>query len=99
MLSPEEQARYDALRRWRNERSKKEGRPAYSLFNNEHLAIIARQNPTSPTALRAIEGVGDARVRHYGEAVIKLLQSLPGAPTSAEAPTQSTAEQVDDGAP
>lgn len=101
LLSPEERVRYDALRRWRNDRSKKEGRPAYSLFNNEHLAAIARNLPTSPSALREIEGVGDTRIRQYGAEVVNLLKSLVGAPTEAasvksEAPTAESAKAGDE---
>ena len=51
---------YRNLRRWRNERAKAEGVPAYALFRNTQLAEICRRLPRSLSALREIEGVGEA---------------------------------------
>ena len=48
---------FDALRRWRNERAKKQGRPAYVLLTNRQLAAVSRARPTTIQALGEIEGV------------------------------------------
>ena len=53
-----ERALFAALRRWRNERAKRNGRPAYVLFRNAQLADIARTRPTTLAALREVHGVG-----------------------------------------
>ncbi len=78
-LAPEEQRRFDALRRWRNERAKRDGRPAYVLFTNAQLAEVARLAPATAAALREVDGVGDARVRDYGEDVLAVLRSVTDA--------------------
>jgi superfamily II DNA helicase RecQ len=51
-----DRALFDALRRWRNERAKCDGRPAYILFRNAQLADIARVRPTTLAALREVHG-------------------------------------------
>ena len=41
-LSPPEQALYEALRLWRNERAKRDGRPPFALLTNRQLGDPAR---------------------------------------------------------
>lgn len=53
---------FEALRHWRNERARKDGRPAYVMFNNQQLADIAAARPTSREALGALPGIGEARI-------------------------------------
>ncbi len=62
-LSRPDRELFDALRRWRNVRAAREGRPAYVLFTNRQLAAIATARPGSLEALREVEGVGEARAR------------------------------------
>ena len=78
---------YRNLRRWRNERAKSEGVPAYALFRNTQLAEICRRLPRSLAALREIEGVGEATCAKYGQDLLSLLADVPepsAAPPSAE---------------
>ncbi len=71
---PEEiQPLYAALRRWRNDRSKQDGVPAYTIFRNTQLAAICVQQPHTLAALREIEGVGEATCRKYGPEVLSLI--------------------------
>ena len=76
-VAPEERARFEALRRWRNERARKDGKPAYVLFTNGQLLQIVRGRPVSHAALHAIEGVGEARVRDYADEVLAVLKAVP----------------------
>ena len=57
----------------RNGRAKVDGRPAYVLFTNAQLAEIALQRPATRAALKALDGVGEARVRHYADEVLGLV--------------------------
>ncbi len=59
-LSPPDRELFEALRRWRNDRATREGRPAYVLFTNRQLAEIAAARPGGLEALREVEGVGEA---------------------------------------
>lgn len=65
VLVPEDFAVFAALRSLRKELSEREGVPQYALFTNEQLACMARDRPSSEQALRAIDGVGEARSRKY----------------------------------
>lgn len=89
-VAPEERARFDALRRWRNERARKDGKPAYVLFTNGQLLQIVRTRPNSHAALHAIDGIGEARVRDYADDVLAVLNAVPeGALLSAPSPEES----------
>ena len=85
--APEERARFEALRRWRNERARKDGKPAYVLFTNGQLLQIVRTRPDSYAALQAIDGIGEARVRDYADDVLTVLRAVPEA--ALPAPTNS----------
>lgn len=79
---------YRNLRRWRNERAKTDGVPAYAIFRNAQLAEICRRLPQSLAALREIEGVGDATCGRYGQEVLNLVREAPRTMASkTETPT------------
>jgi superfamily II DNA helicase RecQ len=79
VLKPEEFEMFSRLRDWRKGVSEKEGVPVYAVFTNEQLAQMVQKKVNSKTGLKEIEGVGEARVEKYGEAVVQLL----GAPVKA----------------
>jgi DNA helicase-2/ATP-dependent DNA helicase PcrA len=61
---------FGLLRKWRLERAKADGVPAYVVFHDATLAEIARQAPQSLTELAGIAGVGPAKLDRYGEEVL-----------------------------
>lgn len=77
-LEPEARALYELLRRWRNERARKEARPAYVLFSNAQLAEIARRRPVTVETLTAVSGIGEGRVREYGAEILALVRDAGG---------------------
>jgi superfamily II DNA helicase RecQ len=83
-LGEAERAVFDAIRRWRNERAKREGRPPYVLLTNRQIAELARQPPVSLAALRQVDGVGDARLEAFGEELLALLASVRQAEAAAD---------------
>lgn len=68
-----DRALFEVLRKWRNERAKRDGRPTYILFRNRQLADIARTRPQTLTALRETHGVGEAKARDYGPELLALV--------------------------
>lgn len=74
-LEPADRLLYDRLREWRALRSSREGVPVYVIFNNRQLAEIARHKPRSKSALREIDGVGEAKVGKYAEDIFTLLSA------------------------
>lgn len=75
-LAPEDRKTFEALRAWRNQRAREEGKPAYVLFTNNQMIAIARARPRSKTALGAIHGVGEAKLSAYGDAVLQVLGAV-----------------------
>ena len=70
ILKPEEFEVFSRVREWRKAVAEKEGVPVYTVFTNEQLAEMVRRRASSKAALKEIDGVGDARVEKYGEAVL-----------------------------
>ena len=57
------------LRELRKTFAEKEAVPAYSIFTNEQLAAMVTEKPSSLAELGKINGLGEARVKKYGEAI------------------------------
>jgi superfamily II DNA helicase RecQ len=77
VLKPEEFEVFSRLREWRKAAAEKEGVPVYTVFTNEQLAQMVQKKVNSKAGLKEIEGVGEARVEKYGEAVLKVLVFNP----------------------
>ena len=73
VLKPEEFEVFSRLRDWRKSVAEKEGVPVYAVLTNEQLAQMVQKQVKSKAGLKEIEGVGDARVEKYGEALVQLL--------------------------
>jgi superfamily II DNA helicase RecQ len=77
VLKPEEFEVFSRLREWRKAAAEKEGVPVYTVLTNEQLAQMVQKKVSSKAGLKEIEGVGEARVEKYGEAVLKVLVFNP----------------------
>jgi len=79
ILSPDDFALFAILREWRKETAAQEAVPVYTIFTNEQLAKIVEKKITSIGSLQEIEGVGDARIKKYGNVITALVaQGQPG---------------------
>ena len=67
----------DRLRRWRLETARAAGVPAYVVFHDTTLAAIASARPTSLNELLRVSGVGESKLRKYGEEVLEVLRAAP----------------------
>jgi len=76
-LADDERPVYEALRRWRNERAKRDGRPAYIYLTNAQLVQVTQQRPASLEALQQIQGIGPGKAGDYGLELIALLEAQP----------------------
>jgi ATP-dependent DNA helicase RecQ len=47
--------------------------PAYVVFPDRTLAAIAALRPRNPDALRAVQGIGPAKLELYGAALLDLV--------------------------
>ncbi len=73
LLSQEDFAVFAKLREWRKQIAEKEAVPAYTVFTNEQLAKVAEKRITAKSGLQEINGVGEARIKKYGDAVIHIM--------------------------
>ena len=67
----------DRLRRWRLETARSTGVPAYVVFHDSTLAAIAAARPSSLAELLRVSGVGDSKLRKYGQEVLEVLRTSP----------------------
>jgi DNA helicase-2/ATP-dependent DNA helicase PcrA len=66
---------FDALKRWRLERAKADGVPAYVVFHDSTLAEIAARRPRSRDDLHAVPGIGPAKLDRYADEVLALVSA------------------------
>lgn len=100
---------YRALKAWRNETAKAEGRPAYAIARNTQLAELAKAVPRTLAGIREVEGFGEGFCEKYGKKVLALLAdaapaggggaSPPGEPVDAETGSPGTARPTGAGSP
>jgi ATP-dependent DNA helicase RecQ len=64
-----------ALRAWRSQLARKRGVPAYVVLHDSTIDGIATSRPTTLTQLRAIPGIGDKKLEHYGDELIALVKA------------------------
>jgi DNA helicase-2/ATP-dependent DNA helicase PcrA len=60
------------LREWRREIAGEQGVPAFVIFSDATLAVIADRRPASTAELAAVPGVGQVKLDRYGAAVLAL---------------------------
>ena len=73
-LAPEHHTLFDALRAWRRNTAAEQGVPPYVIFHDRTLGEIASFRPATLNDLAGIGGVGQAKLDHYGLAVLKVVR-------------------------
>ena len=87
VLNAAEYAVYDKLRVLRKEIAEKAGIPVYAVFTNDQLAGMIKKQPKTPKDLLSLPGIGESRVKQYGEAFLKqFAEGEPGQNETAEPP-------------
>ncbi|HET6192770.1 MAG TPA: DNA helicase RecQ [Trebonia sp.] len=75
-LSAADAAVFEQLRGWRGATAREQSLPAYTVFQNATLRAIAIARPATLAELAEINGVGEAKLAKYGEAVLDLLAEV-----------------------
>jgi len=70
------QLRFSALKAWRAEIAKEHNLPAYVIFHDATLAVIAQTAPQSLGELQGISGLGVRKLEAYGTAVLKVMDAV-----------------------
>jgi len=69
---------YAKLRDWRKAEAERTGTQLYLIFTNAQLAEIAEKRMATKSDLLQLEGVGEARVNKYADAVAAIVRSVDG---------------------
>jgi superfamily II DNA helicase RecQ len=51
--------------------------PVYAVFTNDQLAEMIKQEVRDVSALKKIQGVGDAKIEKFSGAILALLKASP----------------------
>ncbi len=62
----------ERLRAWRRQEAQKLGQPAFCVFADRTLQLIAEERPMSEEDLRAIAGLGPAKISKFGEGILRV---------------------------
>mgnify|MGYP003818246861 CR=1 FL=1 len=65
---------YAKLEKLRLEAARRAGVPAFVIFTNATLQEMCRRRPRTPEELLQVPGVGQAKVRHYGDEFLAVLR-------------------------
>lgn len=71
--APADDALFQALRAWRARIAAAAGIPAYLVFHDRHLQVIAGRKPRSIRELAACPGVGPAKLERYADDVLDVV--------------------------
>jgi ATP-dependent DNA helicase RecQ len=89
---------FEALRRLRRQLAEERQVPPYVVFTDATLRQLARQRPTTPEKMRQVSGVGEAKLRDFGERFLEAIrqhgggQAPPPAAAREEEPRQAAAD-------
>jgi ATP-dependent DNA helicase RecQ len=67
-------ALFEALKRRRSELAKEQNVPAYVVFADKTLFDMVRLKPTTMFTMGAVHGVGEAKLRQYGEVFLEIIR-------------------------
>jgi ATP-dependent DNA helicase RecQ len=77
-LSEDDAALFESLRKWRAAVAKEAELPAYTVLGNKTLEAIAHIRPSTRGQLLAINGIGEAKLERYGDAVLEVISAYDG---------------------
>jgi ATP-dependent DNA helicase RecQ len=73
--APASKGLFEALRAVRRKLADEEGVPAFVIFSDKTLSEMARLRPSDLAGLLEVHGVGDHKLRRYGERFLEVLRS------------------------
>ncbi|MBL4666503.1 MAG: HRDC domain-containing protein, partial [Sneathiella sp.] len=74
-VNPEDMSLYESLKALRLEIAKDGNIPPYVVFHDKTLLEMANLKPTSLTAFAEIQGVGDSKLKRYGNQFLEILKA------------------------
>lgn len=74
--SHREKSLFQLLKDKRLEIAKKQNIPPYVIFHDKTLLEMVKENPQSLSALASVSGVGEMKIKRYGEIFLDIIQTL-----------------------
>jgi superfamily II DNA helicase RecQ len=74
------EAAFERLRAWRGGVAKAIAKPAYVVFSDETLRLLAAAMPADEAGLRRIKGIGPTKLDAYGDDLLAVLDEVRAAP-------------------
>jgi hypothetical protein len=71
--APVDDALFEALRAWRSRIAAETGVPAYLVFHDRHLQVLAGRKPRSIRELAACPGVGPTKLERYADDLLDII--------------------------
>ena len=81
---------FERLREWRLARASEDSVPAFVVFTDATLQLIAEHVPKDSAGLRAISGVGPGKLTKYGDQVLAVVAGTPVQEVLDEAPEKKS---------
>jgi len=78
VLTPEEKRVVRNLKKWRLERANAGRVPAYMICQDRTLEHLARARPDTLEALASIYGLGESKIKNFGEELLQVLRDAAG---------------------
>lgn len=74
-FSADEEAMFNALKKWRIDQAREEGVPTYAIAHNSGLRGVVQLPARTIEDLRRVKGFGSKRVEKYGEAILSIMNA------------------------
>ena len=65
----------DKLKAWRLQKARQLGTPAYTIFHDSTLQVLASATPSLMSDLQQIHGFGKVKIEKYGEEILKEIRA------------------------
>ncbi len=66
---------YQTLKKWRLDKSKAQGMPAYMVLTDSTLLELVQTKPATESDLEHINGLGPIKIKRYGKDILKLVNN------------------------
>ncbi len=73
-IAPSDEALWQALRKARTALAKEQGVPPYVVFHDTTLRELVRLKPLKREEMERIQGVGEHKLRRYGEVFLRVVR-------------------------
>jgi hypothetical protein len=78
---------FQVLKQWRDTKAKELGKPHYMVMHQKTMVVVANSKPNSKRELKKIKGIGDAKIKMFGEELLTILRDWVDAGSQVQEPS------------